>query len=338
MRNYHLSILLGFTSTVAVAAPLPVRAVSFNFDSIQNISSRPIESQNKLFFFGTPSDNQGYTGFFNPNPGALDRGHTEISLNSPGNIAPYYTTGRHASPEEPPSGATRSATLNNITSGFSNFFNYVNDNNIPLNSIGFSYGQKSDRDFTTTWNLGDDILGQDWFASPDITLEERIYAANPDDVELYLTYGNTKIVNLGYTPFYSFLEYGPTPSTVDDSEAVFSDPVTVNKLAGLDPLTAGLADTFLQDVANAGGSVQIVYEDVQVEDVGLTSGNGFNVIRIPFPVSLNAVKSAKVPEPSLTIGLLIFGALGAASRLKKQNNKHKLSEDVLKVEASKNLC
>lgn len=323
MRNYHLSILLGVTSTITVGAPLSVQAATFNFDSLQYISTRPIESEDTLFFFGAPSDNQGFTGFFNQDPAAPDRGHTEISLNSPGNIAPYYTTGRENSPEEPPNGATRSATLDNIT-GFSNFFSYLTNNNILLSDIGFGYGQKSDRDFTATWNLGDDILGQDWFASPDSTLEERIYAANPDDVEIYLSYGTNNIVNFGYTPFYNALEYGSTPSSVDDSEAVLTETITANRVAELDPLAAGLADAFLLDVANAGGSIQVVIEDAQVPDLSFASGNGFNVASIPFPVSLRAVPSATVPEPSSVIGLFMFGALGAVSRLKKPNKERKL--------------
>lgn len=322
MRNYKLSIFLGLTTAVAPVALLPAQAASFNYDSAQNISARPIESNNKLFFFGKPSDNQGYTAFFNLNPDAPDRGHTEFSLNSPRGIAPYYTTGRNKSPEAPSSGATRSATLQNITTGFSNFYNYLTNNNLSLDSIGLSYGQKSDRDFTATWNLGDDKLGQDWFSSPDSSLEERIYTANPDDVELYLTYGTTKIIDFGYTPFYSFLEYGATAATVDDSEAILTDPFSASKSAGLNSLTAGLADAFLQDVASAGGGLQVVYEDAQVEDVGFTSGNGYGVIRLPFPLSLNIVPSTKVPESSSAIGLLIFGVLGGClTRISHQIKK-----------------
>ncbi|WP_341529625.1 hypothetical protein WKK05_10095 [Nostoc sp. UHCC 0302] len=316
MSNYKLSIFIGLTTAVAAVVPLPAQAVSFNYDSAKNISARPIASNDKLFFFGTPSDNQGYTAFFNLNPNAPDRGHTENALNSPGNIAPYYTTGRDNSPEQPPSGATRSATLQSVTAGFSNFYNYLNSNNLPLSDIGFSYGQKSDRPFTSTWNLGEDKEGKNWFGGKKTTLEERIYTANPDDVELYLTYGNTKILNLGYTPFYSLLEYGATPLPADDSEAILTDPFSVSKANGLDSLTAGLADAFLKDVDSAGGALQIVYEDAQVEDVGFTTGNGFGVIRIRFPLSLNAVQ--KVPESSTILGLLMFGALITVSRLKKQ--------------------
>jgi hypothetical protein len=324
MRTNRLSLLLGLTSTVAVTAPLSAQAASFNFDSIQNIQIRPIESQDKLFFNGESSDNQGYTGFNSANPSVVGRvGHKEISKNSPATgFAPYYTTGRHASPAS--TGATRSTTLqNNNNSGFSNFFNYLNTNNISVDSIGFSYGQKNIPEYTKTWNLGDDILGKDWFASPETTLEERIYQANPNDVEVFITYGNTKIVNLGYTPFYSFLEYGPTPETADDSEAVLTEPVGVYKVAGLDPFATGLADAFLQDVTNAGGNIQVVYQDIQVPDLDFSSGNGFNVASIRFPVELRAVSGVKVSEPTALIGISILGALALIDRLKKQNNSTK---------------
>jgi hypothetical protein len=318
MRTHRLSIFLGLTATAAVCAPLPVQAASFNFNSLQNIPSRPIESNDKLNFFGDPFENQGYTAFFSINPAVPDCSYREISLNSPGNIAPCYTTGRPRSPEEPASGATRSATLNNVT-GFSNFFSYLTSNNIPLSSIGFSYGQRSDRDFTDTWSLGAGIRGQDWFASENSTLEERFYRANPDDVEIFISYGTSQIVNIGYSPIYTVFEYGPTPLTDDDFEAGFTDPVTASKVAGLDPLAAGLADAFLQDVANAGGNVQLLIADSGVEDVNFTTGNGYGVIRLPFPVSLRAVPSVAVPEPCSALGLLMFGALGAVSHLKKQN-------------------
>jgi hypothetical protein len=324
MRTHHLSIFLGLTATAAVYAPLPVQAASFNLDLLQNISSRPIESNQELNFFGTPLDNQGFTAYFNPNPFAPDRGHTEISLNSPGNRAPYYTTGRHASPEEPPSGATTSTTLNEII-GFSNFFSYLTNNDIPLSSIGFSYGQESDTDFTGAWNLGDDLIGQDWFASPDSTVEERIYTANPDDVEIFLSYGDTRIVNFGYSDIYTIFEYGATTSTIDDAELIFTDPLTAATVGVLDPLAAGLADAFLQDVMAGGGGVQLVSEDEAVDDVNVTTGNGFVILNIRFPASLRIVPSATVPEPSSVLGLLMFGALGAVSRMKKPTKKHGVS-------------
>lgn len=321
MRAYYLSTLLGLTTTVAVWAPLPVEAATFNFDQLQNISSRPIDSDSRLNFLGVPSENQGFSAFYNinrfidPTQCSLDCGHNDISLNASGNGAPYYTTGRQGSPEEPPSGATRTATVTEIA-GFPALSSYLTSNAIPLSNIGFGFGQKSDRSFTETWNLGDDILGEDWFASPDSPIEERIYTANPDDVELFLSYGTDQIVNFGYSPLYSVLDYGPTIQLSDDIDTAFTDPTTATKVDGLDPFADALANAFLEDVAAAGGEVQVVIEDRDVDDSNLTSGNGFGGINLRAEGSIQAV-----PEPSSTLGLLMFGAIGAVSYLKKQQNK-----------------
>lgn len=316
MQNYHFPVVLGLTSALSLFTVNVVEAAAFDFDSIQNIKTRPIESDTFLSFFGAPDDGQGYTAFFNLDPTAFDVGHIETSQNSPGNIAPYYTTGRSASPEEPTVGATKSASLID-NSGFSLFGDYIASSNITLSDIGIGYGQKAGVDFTKTWNLGDDIQGQDWFGGPQTTLEERIYQANPDDVEIFLTVGDQKLVNFGYSPLYSFLEYGDTPLTDDDSEAAYFKPVPASKYAGLAAFESGLADAFLSDVGSAGGQVQIVYRDAQVEDVGFATGNGYGVLRLPFPVDLRAVSTQSVPEPSSVFGLVLLVGVGNWVRRKQ---------------------
>jgi hypothetical protein len=316
MRTYHLSLLLGLTTSATLAVSLPVQAGVFNFDSLQYIKTRPLPSNDVLEFFGGVARKQGYTGFFNLAPNARDRGHIEIAKNSPGNIAPYYTTGRDRTPEVPSLGSTRSASLDS-GKGFTNFFNYLNDNNIDLGTIGMSYGQKSGVDFTKTWNLGEDKLGQDWFGSPDSTLEERIYRANPDDVEIFLSFGTTKFIDFGYSDFYSLLEYGATASIADDSEAILSNPFTVKKVSGLNPLLDGLASAFLLDLGDR--RIQAVHESAAVADVNFSSGNGYGVAAFDFPISFRAV-SVSVPEPSLMVGLLTLGTLSVVLRRKKQNN------------------
>ncbi|NEP53583.1 MAG: hypothetical protein F6K65_34195, partial [Moorea sp. SIO3C2] len=234
MRKSHISLVLALTATAAVSTPLAAQAATFDYSRVENITARPIDSDHVLNFFGDPSDNQGFTGFSNLDFTAPDRGHLEISKNAPGNPAAYYTTGRPRSPEEPATGATRSTSLNDVT-GFSNFFSYLNDNSISLSTIGLSYGQKSDRDFTDTWNLGEDKLGQDWFASPDSNLEERIYRANPDDVEIFISYEDTKIINFGYSDFYTIFDYGDSLGVTDDFDAILTDPFTADIVEGLDP-------------------------------------------------------------------------------------------------------
>lgn len=315
MKNSPLSVLVGVTASVSftVGGALPARAFLFNYDALTNITARPLSSNNILNFFGDPNLGQGYTAFFNLDPNAPDQGHREISLNSPGNIAPYYTVGRHASIEDGGNSFSRSATLQDgLSVGFSNFFNFLNDQGISLDSIGFSYGQKPGKDFKSTWNFGEDILGQDWFASPTSPIEERIYQANPEDVEIFLSYGTTKIINLDYTPFYSLFDYGATTGTEDDVEAVLTETVGATPIPGLsDPIAIGLAEAFLQDVELAGGGLQILYEDGEVEDVGFTTGAGgtYGVLRLPFPVSLRAGRATTIPESSPVVGLLGFGLL-----------------------------
>ncbi|WP_413160363.1 PEP-CTERM sorting domain-containing protein [Capilliphycus salinus ALCB114379] len=311
MRTYSLSITLTLTTVVTTGLPLAVQAATFNYDQLQLITTRPIESDSFLSFTGTQ------TAFFNANPNAPDSGHLEISLNSPGNPAPYYATGLQSSPLA--TGETRSGTLDGVTN-FTNFFNYLTNNNIDFNDIGFGYGQKSDRAFTETWNLGDDILGQDWLGSTDSSIEERIYQADPNAVESFITWGDTKIISFGYTPFYAVFEYGESEAVEDDVEVIFSEALTVNKFSDLNSLADGLANAFLQDVNENGGGVQFFIEDFAVEtSVPIFDPNtGFVVVDFPLPLNLRAVS---VPEPSSIVGLLTIGSLGLTSILKKAKSQ-----------------
>jgi hypothetical protein len=318
MRTSPFSFLFGLTATAAVLAPLASHAASFDFNKLKNISTRPITSNNTLDFFGLPSENQGFTAFFSLDPNAKDRGHTNISLNAPkgpnddGN--PYYTTGRPGSPI--PSGATRSGSLDE-GKGFTNFFNYLTDNNISLDEVGLSYGQKSDRDFSKTWNLGEDKLGQDWFASPTSNVEERIYQANPDDVEFYLSLGDTKIVDFGYSDLYNALDYGASTALNDDFDIFFSDPVSALKVDGLNSLAAGLADAFLKDVNAVGGGVQFLAEapnGLAPTNIGVNPDRNWLALDFPFPFTLRAGQLRSVPEPSAMVGLLVLGTLGVFLR------------------------
>ena len=318
MRIFHLSLWLGLTTTF-VTFPVAVKAFDYDYSGVENISTRPIESDYVLDFLGDDSNNQGFGVYWDPNNTIF-----EISKNSPNNPIPYYATGRSLIPSEPPSTAINSASLTSISAGFPNLASYLTDNDIPLDSIGFKFGQINPSDFTETWNFqvtGDMPDNINWFASSDSTIEERIYSASPDKVEMYLTQGTTKIINLGYSPFYTILDYGPTTSTTDDFDAILTDPLSVEKAAGLDPLLDGLADSFLEDVATVGDSVQFVFEEFAVEDPDVFfAGNGFfgSVLELPF--NLRAVDSSNttVPEPSLIIGSLMVGS--CILRIRKKGN------------------
>lgn len=311
MRSRSFSIVFTVTTALTTGFSITAQAATFDFDQLELITTRPIESDTFLSFFGTQ------TGFFNPDRTAPDSGHLDISLNSPGNPAPYYGTGIQSSPLA--MGETRSGSLDGI-SNFTNFLSYLTDNNIDFSNIGFGYGQKADRDFTETWNLGEDLLGQDWLASPDSTIEERIYQADPNAVESFLTLGDTKFMSFSYTPLYAAFDYGETIEDGDNIEVIFTEVVTPEKGNNLDSLTDGLANAFLQDVTTNGGGVQFVLEDIGVADAlpVFDPNTGFVVVEFPLPLSMRAVS---VPEPASIFGLLAIGSLSLTSILKKAKSQ-----------------
>lgn len=320
-----------FSSSITIAAtllmPLAARAATFDYDQLTLFSTKPIESNDVLNFFGDVSNNEGYTLVNNIDPTAVDSGHVSIAENALPGGAGYYTMGRDVSPDSNTAGE-RSATLEDAM-GFSNFSNYLQKNNIPLSSIGFSYGQKSDRDFTKSLNLGEDVLGQDWLATPDSPIEERIYQANPNDTNTFITLGTTPIVNFAYSPTYFAVDNGETPDFTDNLNVFFSNPIPAFKVEGLDSLESGLADAFLQDVSAAGGLVQTVSEDIlkpdQVEvsfvDIGSET---YDITYIGFPITVRAVgKDVSVPEPSSALALMLFAGGGFVAHLKRQKKSQR---------------
>ncbi|GAB1543993.1 hypothetical protein NUACC21_66690 [Scytonema sp. NUACC21] len=321
MAKSALSLLLGLTTTIAVLKPMTVQAADYDYSRVKNLSARPIESNNVLSLYGDWSQNEGYAVFSNLDPDAPDTGRVGNRINA--TYTSYYAIGRERSPEQ--SGATRSASLENFT-GFNNLFNYLNKNNIPLSSVGFGFAPKNDRDLTKTWNLGENKLGQDWFSSPDSAIEEQLYRANPDDVELFLTYGTTKIINFGYSDFYVISDNSSGVVSDDNWNVFYTDPVPAYKVAGLDPLTSGLADAFLQDVA-AGGSVQFVSEDQpKVSDISVAFTDKYQIFNLSFPLEIRVVSSKSVPESSPVLGLLTFGVVGVVPWMTKYKKKGKKSE------------
>jgi hypothetical protein len=320
MRKSCLSLFLGLTATATVLTPINVQAATFDYSKIKNLPLTPIDSNYVLDFFGDISQNEGYTLVNNLDPNAPDAGHESTALNALPGGAGYYTMGRDLSPYS--TGATRSTTLQNIT-GFPNLSNYLKSNNIPLSSIGYSYGQKNGLDFTKALNLGEDKFGQDWFASPDSPIEERIYKANPDDVEDYLLFGTTKVINLGYSDFYFAADNGATRGVNDNFNVFWSNQVPAFKAAGLDPLASGLADALLADLAATGGGIQVVSEDPSIRAEFNTLNDQYDVTFVDFPLQLRAVSSRNVPEPMSVLGLLMFGALGAVTHVAKLRSSHK---------------
>ncbi|BBD69151.1 hypothetical protein NIES4072_35200 [Nostoc commune NIES-4072] len=315
MLNPTISLLIGFAATAVISTPMNVEAATYDYSKAKNIPVRPIASNNILNLYGDLYQNEGYNVFSNVDPNAPDGGHFGIRINPI--YTSYYAVGREANLN--PSGATRSASVQNIT-GFSNLFNYLNRNNISPSSIGIGISPKSGRDVTKAWNLGEDILGQDWFSSPDSTIEEDIYRANPDDVEISLSYGTTKIIDLGYSPFYFISDNAGGVFANENWNIFLTHPTSPSKLSGLDPFSSGLADAFLKDVAAAGGSIQLVSEDQpEASDILPFANDKYQGFLLSFPIEIRAVKS--VPEPSTGLGLLMLGALVTVSRKISQKQK-----------------
>ena len=311
MNKSQIARFLGLTSIASILlAPIEVSAANFNFDydKIQNFSTRPIESDDVLTFFGDIANNEGYITSYNLDPTSPDAGHLPISINGLG-FAGYYTTGLQGSPLA--NDANRTASLES-TEGFSTFLRYLDSNNIPLSEIGFSYGQKEGLDFRHSWNLGEDKLGQDWFASPDSPVEERIYRANPDEVEMSILLGDTKIVSLDYSDVFFVADNGDSPDFVDNFNVILLDPVPVSKITGLSPLYSGAADAFLTDVSNAGGRVQFVSEDPNLF-AEFTESDGFAINNINLPFTLSAVApTASAPIPEYHSALALFLLAGGS--------------------------
>lgn len=329
MHTRYISLLLGITATASVTmvSSTPVSAASasceagdiFDFDSTQFIDTRPIQSNNCLRLFGeregaNDPDPQGFVGY--------GVAYMEMSLNSPGNPAPYYASGIDFSPENLP-GARQAATLLDDITGFTNFENFLTSNSISTDRIGFSFGPRdgdfTNGDFTKTWNLGENINGQNYFSSPTSTLEERIYSANPNEVESFLLLDGEKFVTFDYSNIYSFLEYGESTATADDFEAIISDPFGASKVEGLDGLSNALADAFFADLGN--NQIQLLSEDPAVEPDFISVSEPFGpfdpIISIRFPVQL---RIAQVPEPSMIFGFLGLSFLAFGSRYQKKNH------------------
>jgi hypothetical protein len=318
MKLSIITLLSGVASTnLAVIFSIPVQAASFNYDRLQLIEARPLAYTDSLNFFGDPDNNQGYVALLNAiDPNAFDAGHPEITLNAPpGSIAPYYAIGRNGSPETGNT-ATRTATLNGIN-GFSNFSKYINNNGLSLSNLGYGFGVKSGEDFRQTWNLGSDILGTNWLGSPSSNIEERIYTANPKAVEEFLSFGTVKILNFGYSPKYAAFDRGVTTNNDDDSDTVFTNPVSVTKESGLSPILDGLADAFLADVnRNGNGRVQLIDEDLGSPPLSIGFNYPYAIANVRLPLSIRIIEPETVPEPSF-IGGLLLGAFGLFFKLKK---------------------
>lgn len=307
MRIQGMSSLLGLAPLVSVLlASTPVKATTL---TTQILPPFPEEnSSNRINFLGELDNNEGNVGFSSLDPSAPDFGHIEISKNALGFNSSYYVTGREGSPELF-NQAVRSGSVTGIN-GYNNFTNSLTSNGIAFEDIGFGFSQKSDRSATQTWNLGDDVLGEDWFGSPDSTLEELIYRANPDDVDFSLFYQTTKILDFSYSDIFVAADEGATTSFEDNSFFIFTNPLTATKETELERLENSLAEAFLQDVTSRGGEVRVIWDSAEApESFDFLATEEYGIQYFSIPGSIQLIEKA-VPEPSVVSTILAFGVMG----------------------------
>jgi hypothetical protein len=195
--------------------------------------------------------------------------------------------------------ATDTATATSLTgmSATTTFFSGAGDMNL-LTFRFSSTGASSD-----AWSLGTDTLGVNWWGNGGSTIEERIYAATPANVEATLCYNGTAIISFGYTPIYMLIDY-KTTDLEDDEIKAYSDPVAATKLSGLSGDADNLANALIADITAAGGLAQLNLDTFQTatrQDIYQVPGYGI----FSFTGSIMAV-----PEPStwaLMTSLVAFG-------------------------------
>ncbi|MGN6555132.1 MAG: hypothetical protein ACTHLW_15600 [Verrucomicrobiota bacterium] len=222
--------------------------------------SYPPQSAQYLTF--SSSATQGTVGF--NQTGTLagagnGMGHLITSSNAypAGSIAPYYLTGRERPPQTTSVDATAQASA---VAGFSNFTAAVQSLGLVLGDFKFNYGQRG-TNYTQTWNLETDTFDTDYWLSPASTVEERVYRAQPDQVEMLITYQNTPWIYLSYSPLFWTVDY-TSVSALDDVTKCFSNPMRATPASNLSGAALATAQAFLQDLGN-GGFLQARFDGIQ---------------------------------------------------------------------------
>jgi hypothetical protein len=298
--------------TLAIAllggASVPATA-QFGFDL-------PADSGTSLQFAGDPnSATNGIMGFHWLATGQVDSGHLVegVIQNAPvsGFPSPYryradyyiadYGHGPYSGSEFDP--AARSTGHQNMV----NFDAAMVNNGMNYNDISFYFGPAEGQPLTSTWNLGTDTLGVEWFGDLNSPLEERIYSANPAEVVVGLSVLGTPFITFGYSDLYEIINYGATTATNDDTIQAYSDPVLAYAADELGAIQQELADAFLADVALGGGAVQLRFDTVQPASYIAGPGMDWVVAEYSFGGSVQVVSAVPEPETYAGIFSLLIG-------------------------------
>lgn len=286
----------------------------------------PLDTGIGLHLLGNPAaggNDAGIVGFHRFVDGQADSGHAvqNVVLNAPttGFPSPYNYRADYyiaalgngpnaANPNHPAAKATGQSGLTQLDA-------FMTINALVYSDIAFFFGPKAGEDLTETWNLGADIISQDWYGDLTSSVEERIYQANPDNVVVGLAYQGMPIIEFGYSALYEILDYGPTAENDDDTIQAFSDPVAATAVDALAGDALGLATAFLADVNANGGLVQLRFDTFQPISYLVHDSFEFTSSQYLFSGSIQVVSA--VPEPShyaLMLGLVSGGFLWVRRR------------------------
>lgn len=321
MNINHLHRLCGFLIASALVQPA---VAQFQL---------PSGSDHEIGFVGSAA-NAGVSGYQGAD--AATTGHSLISQNASG-VAYYYVAGRSDGPSTaaaPP--AVPNAAHGSSVKGFSLFSTNLGSQGFSVADVTLHFGPTSSV-YENSWNLGQNrnglnsstgaalsaggVLGIDheyeaWSGS---TIEDRFYSANASEVTYYLSVGGTRIVDIAYADLFMRIDYGATSSGNDDAIHAYHAVSGVSITAGLAGPEYVLADAFINDVANAGGGLQVVIDTVQPAVTGTFSYNSKFGSHFDINGRLVATTGSAVPEPGTYAAWCAVFALGVAGSRRRRS-------------------
>lgn len=295
----------------------------------------PTGSASEIGFSGSAS-NAGVSGYQGPD--ASTKGHTLISDNASG-VAYQFVAGRSDGPSvASPAPTVPNAATATTGTGFTLFQSNLGTQGFSLSDVTLHFGPKSSI-YENSWNLGQDrnglntstgaavtpggVLGvnHEWEGWSGSTVEDRFYSATSSEVSYYLAVNGVRIVDIAYGDLFMRIDYGATASGTDDTIQAYHTISGVSITSGLSGPEYTIADGFVNDVANAGGGLQVIIDTVQPAVTGTFSYNGEFGSHFDINGRLAAVAAGSaVPEPSSYATLVAVMAMGFSLTRRRRND------------------